>query len=247
MPEWFVHQRFNPNCKLRLFLFPYAGGGASIFKNWHTRLCTDTDVVTVLPPGRENRFLEPPISSLSKLVDILAAEISALINIPYIFAGHSNGALIAFELSRRLEKERMNFQQKHIVLSAKSAPNLPSRKPNLHDAEDSIIIDELRSQKVTPNELLDDRDAMEVFLPTLRADFALSEKYVLKNQTKLKCNTSLFWGKDDVDCPKEDLLAWQDLLEGTISYTEFEGGHFFLHEQKDLFVSELNKIISMYI
>lgn len=48
----------NSNDKIRIFCFPYAGGGASAYRNWGTYLPNYVGVYPIQIPGRENRITE---------------------------------------------------------------------------------------------------------------------------------------------------------------------------------------------
>ncbi|HKD74923.1 MAG TPA: thioesterase domain-containing protein, partial [Ktedonobacterales bacterium] len=65
---WLIWPKPNPQARVRLFCFPYAGGGASLFRAWPDELSRDIEVCAIQPPGRENRFREPRYTSLSSLV-----------------------------------------------------------------------------------------------------------------------------------------------------------------------------------
>src|SRR5438094_5975985 len=88
--------------RLRLFCFPYAGGGASIFRTWLNAFPSEIEVCPIQLPGRENRLLEPPFTQLPLLVQTLADALRLCLDLPFAFFGHSLGALISFELARRL-------------------------------------------------------------------------------------------------------------------------------------------------
>jgi surfactin synthase thioesterase subunit len=64
---WILRPRPNPRAALRLFCFPYAGGGASIYRTWPAYLHADIEVVAVQLPGREERMCEPAYSDASEL------------------------------------------------------------------------------------------------------------------------------------------------------------------------------------
>ena len=53
-------------------------------------------------PGREERFVEPPLRDLDTVLRHLAAAIEPLLDRPFVFFGHSLGALIAYELTQLL-------------------------------------------------------------------------------------------------------------------------------------------------
>jgi surfactin synthase thioesterase subunit len=56
---------------LRLFCFPYAGAGASIFNSWPNQLQPDVDLCAVQAPGRETRCAEELIAELPPMIDRL--------------------------------------------------------------------------------------------------------------------------------------------------------------------------------
>src|SRR4051794_21932580 len=92
--QWVAHYQPNPHARLRLFCFPYAGGAASIFRNWQQSLPAGVEIFPVQLPGRENRFKQPPFTSLALLVETLAHVLNPYLDLPFAFFGHSMGALI---------------------------------------------------------------------------------------------------------------------------------------------------------
>ncbi|MCK5573379.1 MAG: hypothetical protein KAJ12_11495, partial [Bacteroidetes bacterium] len=49
---WIARSERRPKARLRLFCFPYAGGGSAIFRQWPAQLSRDIDPVLVELPGR---------------------------------------------------------------------------------------------------------------------------------------------------------------------------------------------------
>src|SRR5215216_1291987 len=86
---WFKPAAPNPSAPLRLFCFPYAGGGSTIFRNWPRQLSPHVEVVTALLPGREGRLREPPLDRVDKVVDAAAENIRPWLDRPFAFFGHS--------------------------------------------------------------------------------------------------------------------------------------------------------------
>ena len=83
----------------RVFCFPHAGaGGSSLYRGWGANLCP------AVPPGREGRYLEPPIDRMEALIAALEPAIAPLLDRPFAFFGHSMGAGVAFELTRALRR-----------------------------------------------------------------------------------------------------------------------------------------------
>ncbi|MBL4602934.1 MAG: thioesterase [Emcibacteraceae bacterium] len=246
MSKWFVKYRYSDQARLRIFCFPYAGGSASAFTGWQDYFDDNIDLFAIQAPGRETRFKENPIEDLPIKVDLLFKEIHPFVNIPYIFVGHSNGALIAFELARKLQKNK-NFYLKHIFLSAKRAPHLPELKPPSYNLPYDDFIEELKTFSTIPSEIINDPKMMEVFIPMLRADFGLGAKHVFDQKQKLGTGATLFWGQEDADAPKEDVIAWQKHIVGNVNSIGFNGGHFFIHDEKEKFISEIRNVVTAVI
>lgn len=238
---WFYIQKPNPTAKIRLFCFPYAGGGASIFRDWHQFLPSEFEVVAVCPPGRENRFNEELISSMPVLVNTLHKNILPLLDKPFIFFGHSNGALICFELSRSLRHEKI-YVPERIILSAKCPPHIPSGKERISQLPDTEFLAELEDMSGTPKDILQNKELMALLMPMLRADFALSENVVYEEDILLKCPATLFYGLQD-KITLDQIMAWQDLFLEPVQTVMFSGGHFFIEDQRDQILFELNRIL----
>ena len=54
--SWIAYSKQNLNASLRLFCFPYAGAGASVFAQWAKALPAEIEVHAVQLPGRETRW-----------------------------------------------------------------------------------------------------------------------------------------------------------------------------------------------
>ncbi len=112
--------------KTRLFCFPYAGGGAAAYAGWREAL-PQLDVLPVKLPGREGRFREPPIKRIDALVERLSDALLPFFDTPFAFFGHSMGAIIAFELARRVE--RAGKSPVRVFVSGRFAVERRDRKP----------------------------------------------------------------------------------------------------------------------
>jgi surfactin synthase thioesterase subunit len=117
----------RPKARLRLFCFPYAGGGASLYRGWSKALPLEVEVCSIQLPGREDRLREAPITSISLLVQALSYAIRPYLDRPFAFWGHSMGALIAFELARQLRREVMP-EPGHLFVSGRGAPQVPNSR-----------------------------------------------------------------------------------------------------------------------
>jgi medium-chain acyl-[acyl-carrier-protein] hydrolase len=227
--SWISFRKPAPETRLRLFCFPYAGAGALIFRTWSDGLPADVEVCPVQLPGRGTRSSERPFTHLSTLVEALAEALAPLLDKPFAFFGHSLGALVSFELARRV-RSRYGVNPSRLFVSAGRAPQIPRRGPAIHTLPEKEFLAELRRLNGTPSELLEHRELMELMLPLLRADFALFETYVYASEPPLGCPISAFGGLQDRRVQDSDLEAWRTQTSKEFSLQMFPGDHFFLSQ-----------------
>ena len=240
LDSWIIRRKPNPQARLRLFCFPYAGGGVSIFRVWPDGLPTDVEVCAVQIPGRGTRLMELPFTRLSPLIHALAEALSPFFDKPFAFFGHSLGALMSFELARRLRRQ-YGVQPVCLFISADRAPQIPNRDPLTYNLPEGEFLTELRRLKGTPGELLEDEELMQIMLPVLRADFAVYETYEYSTEPPLNCPISAFGGLQDQRVSRGDLEAWRDQTTVSFSLRMFPGDHFFLNTAQPALLQALSQ------
>jgi len=231
--EWIVFQRPNPVARVRLFCFPYAGGSASMFRSWAEEAPPEVEVCAIQPPGRENRWREPRLTVLPEFLLSLAQSILPHLKLPFAFFGHSLGALIAFELARLLRRQG-DPQPLCLFVSGRRAPHLPDPRPSTHQLPDGEFIDSIRRLGGTPEELLQNSEVTQLFLPTLRADFALNETYTYRVDEPLECPIFAFGGAEDPEAGRDEVAAWDAHTSASFSTRMFPGDHFFVNSSRVL-------------
>jgi len=231
---WIAPTKRTPDASLRLFCVPYAGRGASVFRTWSDDLPQSIELAAIQLPGRENRFKEPLFQRIIPLVETLASSLSLHLTRPYALFGHSVGALIAFELARKLRKEA-GFGPSHLFVSAYRAPRRANQDPSIHKLPDPQFIEELQHRyDGVPDVIRQKQDLMDLLLPVLRADFALTETYQYSAEEPLDCPITAFGGVEDPNISTEDLTLWGQETNRAFTLQMFPGGHFFLHSHQPL-------------
>ncbi|HYH78362.1 MAG TPA: alpha/beta fold hydrolase [Longimicrobium sp.] len=232
-----VDVRPGAGTRLRLFCFPYAGGGAGAFRGWTAALPPVVEVCPVYLPGRERRFREAAHTRMEPLVEELRHALGPHLDLPFAFFGHSMGAAVAYELARAMEAA--GTPPAHLFVSGRRAPQRPPDRERIHALPDDEFVARLRALEGTPDEVLRDPEMMELMLPVLRADFALSETYRYREGPPLACPVSALGGTGDAHVSRDDLLAWRDLTRGFFRLCTFDGGHFFLHSHQADVIQEV--------
>jgi len=238
--RWLAYREPNPRARLRLFCFPYAGGGASVYRGWAASLPGEIEVCPVQLPGRESRLREAPFTHLDPMIQVLADVLPPYLDLPFVFFGHSMGGLISFELSRELRRRR-GPAPLHIFVSGRRAPQVPSREEPLHELPEPEFIARLRELNGTPEEVLQHAELMRLLLPILRADFSVNETYEYRPEEPLDVGISAFGGLGDQEVTREDLAAWKDQTRGRFRLRILPGDHFFVHGSKDLITESMSR------
>jgi medium-chain acyl-[acyl-carrier-protein] hydrolase len=245
---WLVYPKRNPQASLRLFCFPYAGAGASIFHSWSVKLPTAIEVCSVQLPGRESRLKEPRFTDIAPLIEMLVPKLLPHLDLPFVFFGHSVGALICFEVARQL-RQLQKSQPLHLFVSSRHAPQLPLPYSPIHKLSDPDFFEELRRYNGTPETILQNVELMNLFVPILRADLTINETYAYIPAAPLDCSISAFGGVEDEKISRDSLAAWCNQTRGTFTLRMFPGGHFFLKSQLETLLAaisdDLNPILPL--
>ena len=225
---------------MRLVGFPHAGGGASCFHRWFRDLRQNLDVIGIQLPGRENRLREPAISDLSDLLGRIVENLApALQNqTPFIFFGHSLGALLAFEVTRQFRANGWPLPRA-LIVSGRTAPHIPLSRAPMHTLSDDELLEEVVRLDGIPRQLQTSGEMRDLFLPILRADLKLDETYMYSPERPLPCPILACGGKDDPEAPVPGMHEWQFYTESRFVLKIIEGEHFYMQTNSALFTSEL--------
>ncbi|HOE43123.1 MAG TPA: thioesterase domain-containing protein, partial [Rhodoferax sp.] len=243
---WLAYCTPRPDAPIRLFCFPYAGGGAAFYRNWSSELAPEVDVCPVQLPGRETRMREPAYEELGPLVEQASTALLPYLDRPYCFLGYSMGTLIAFELARHLDR---HFQTRpsHLIACAFGAPHLPHISRLRYDLPEDEFIYELGKLEGTPQEVIECRELLDLVLPTIRADCRICDRYKFLKGELLPFPISAFGGIDDPQAGQELMQGWGDMTNSTFSLRMFPGRHFFIHESRRQFMSALESVLMGHV
>ena len=242
--SWFAHVARRARPSVRLFCFPYGGGGASLYVDW-ARLPEHIEVWPVQLPGRETRIHEPPLAHLDTLLSQLEAALRPQLDVPFAFYGHSLGALLAFLLASRLRARGLPAPQ-HLLVGGFGAPSL-APGPYLEGLQrhfreagfDAIpapgtreplgpLLDILMG--TAEGRMLVDRDAdfARALLPMMLADLKLMEGYRYQPEPPFTFPITVLHGASDDRISDEASAAWRELTRGPFHKHVTPGDHFFL-------------------
>lgn len=225
---------------MRLFCFPFAGGGAAVFHSWGRILPEWIECRAVKLPGREDRFREKAYTRVGPFIEALAPEILPLLDRPFAFYGHSMGTLLAFELALELRRRQAGTPAA-LFLGGGPAPE--SRPPRTSLQTDAELMKEVRSYEGDFGVALEDADFREFILPLLRADFALYDSYSAPEEASLDCPFFIFGGDGDPRVTSEQLAGWRIRTRGPFHLEFVPGGHFFLKSSVDALLERIGSAL----
>jgi medium-chain acyl-[acyl-carrier-protein] hydrolase len=230
---WLKRGGTNELTRVRLFCFPPAGAGASVFRNWPTALPRTIEVCSIQPPGREARIREPASIPFSSAVDSIASEIAQLTGLPFAMFGHSLGGLLSFEVARLL-CSNFGLSPVHLFLSVSRAPHAEKRLPPLHLLPDEEFTREIIQYGLLPQAVFEHPDLKAFLLSLFRADLAAYYNYCAPQGPPVDFPITVIRGALDRWMLASDVDCWRSQTQGDFSIKELPGGHHLAAETEPL-------------
>jgi surfactin synthase thioesterase subunit len=233
-------RRYHPalDSAVRLICFPHAGGSASYFHPVSARFAPKVDVISLQYPGRQDRRHEPCVADIETLADQLADELRALPVKQTVLFGHSMGAVLAFEVARRLE-DAGAWTPSSVVVSGRRSPS-SWRGETVHRLGDDGVIAEIKALNGTSAALFDDDEILRMALPSIRNDYRAIETYRSEPDRTIACPIVVLFGDADPKTTAEEARDWAKHTTGGCRVRVLPGGHFFLVQQHQAVYAELS-------
>ncbi len=237
-PSSFSCTKRRQQPSVRLFCFPHAGGSEHLFRTWPEQLPQTVEVCAARLPGHGARILEPALTQIDGLIDVLMEELPSYLDQPYALFGHSMGALLSFELARAVRRKGLPLPVA-LFVSGHRAPQLPPVRGPIYHLPDDQFTDTLRRYNGTPPAALENEELMALMIPILRADFQLCDTYQYRPEPPLNCHVMAFGGLDDADVSRAALQAWEEQSTHPSPVHLFPGDHFYLRDAEALVLQHI--------
>ena len=239
--RWVLRPNPRPEAEMRLFCLPYGGGGASLYRPWAFALSEEIDVCPIQLPGREERLRETSFQEIEPLLGVLEEVIQPFLDKPFALFGCSMGALLGFELARRV-RNKYGVTPTHLYAASYPAPHIESTLlKNIRegfaegkDTEQLMKLYYARAERVIENQEL-----LELFLPMIQADFRVVESYIYDEAPPLACPITVFGGTKDQEITREEFVSWYRHTDNAFTLHMFEQGHLFLRSEQARIVQTL--------
>lgn len=216
----------HPTPAVRLVCVPYAGAGASVYQGWRLPAELATEVWAFQPPGREGRHREPLATTLESLLDGYLEGLAQVADRPFALFGHSLGALVAFELARRLRRTG-GPRPAHLFLSGYRAPHRPPTREPISTLPDDRFLARMWEIAGPSPSAIRDPDLLLQLAPVTRTDCAILERYRYEPEEPLDIPFSCFAADDDCEVAVADVAAWAEHTTRGCWHRRYQGGHLF--------------------
>ncbi|HTF07826.1 MAG TPA: thioesterase domain-containing protein [Asanoa sp.] len=223
--RWFVPPP-GPGGRL-LFCFPYAGVGASSYRQWPRRI-DDVQVCGLQPPGRENRLRESPHRDHAAFAADLVDALTPYVDREFFFAGHCGGVPFALDTIDELARRGLPLPTR-LIASSWGAPQrgLYGRLNFVDLAAVDLVAETtaLFGRAGVPMRT----DFAELAAQVLRTDLEVQRGYRFAAGRRVPCPvTVVAWTDDDVVPPEVVAPGWDECADVTAE--TLDGRHLdFLH------------------
>lgn len=241
--EWFFCKKPNVGASMRLFCFPFSGGGASVFNGWVEPAGPGIEICALQLPGRETRYPEPKVKDFDYLVEQTARAIYEYRDKSFAIFGYSFGALLAFEVCRELRRQDM-VMPLHLFVAACQAPQIPDAYPPISMLDDREFVEKVEELFEPQSEAWNHLELRDFLLPVLRDDIAVCESYVYREEAPLSCPIHVFAGEQDRSISVDSTRYWSEQSTGTVCQYVFPGGHFFIDNSVDEIISLVSSALN---
>ncbi|MCO5994304.1 thioesterase II family protein [Actinoallomurus rhizosphaericola] len=223
---------------VQMFCVPHAGGTASAFRRWNDQIGDGLAVIPLELAGRGPRANDPfspdVPAAVTDLIDQLTSKRDGSL---FVLFGHCMGAVIAFEMARRLRGA--DDEPVLLVVSGRNPPHLPnewSRK--VAPLSDDELFTELVAVGGVPKGL--SRAMARAFLPIFRADQAMVRGYDAGGpEPRISQPVLALAGDDDFMTSDSLLPGWADYTERSVTVCKLPGNHYFVYN----WVAEVGQFI----
>lgn len=230
--------------KIKLFCLPYAGGSAIVYMTWKKFLDHKIELRPIELAGRGRRFSEPLYQNIEEAVTDIYHQISKeLDGSPYALYGHSMGTILVYELLRRI-REYKHQEPMHAFFSGRYPPFVYDKKEFIHKLPDHEFMMKIYEHGGTNEEILKNKELLDIFLPVLKADYKIVELYKHCNDIlKLDCSITVLNGSRDNYVEEMDIQRWEECTKKQCKFYTFDDGHFFINTYKQDIAGIINSTL----
>ncbi|MCX8957632.1 thioesterase II family protein [Erwinia psidii] len=238
---WFKKSpKGNPSYP-HVFCFSHAGGNAEAYLQWQESLLSEVCLIAICLPGTGHRFAEPYPASVEALSADIAQQIDAVYHGDFYLFGHSMGAVLAYEVARKVKKSARG-----LIVSGSAAPaSIPSaRVVKMNGMTDEAFAKEMVFFNGLDPQLAASNEFISLFLARLRKDFELIGRYKHHAGNMLSIPVFSILGDQDPHVSSEATGQWRSVTSEAYSCFTVPGDHFYFNQYPQSVVDIIKHVLS---
>jgi surfactin synthase thioesterase subunit len=198
--------------------FPHAGGDVTAFAGLAAALAPDLEVWAIRLPGRGGRFGDRMPDGFTALVTAVLDGLSRYLRPGSLFYGQSFGALLAYEVARRLPVA----VRPRIVVPACAAPppGWPGSIPPTSEGASDLL-----ERCGLASALPADETIRELAVATIRTDLTVCRGYRYRPDPRPGFAIHAVAGAQDAGLPPSVVGHWAGATTGPFTSSVEPGGH----------------------
>jgi len=152
---------------------------------------------------------------------------------PFVLFGYSKGALFAYELALKWQQQGIKAQ--HLIIAASRPPAEIAADVSFKAAAISSegTLKKIQDYQGTPQQVLNSKELLQIFIPILQADFSLLSTYQPSENGCVDCPISVLYGQKEADNSAIQANKWQDHTTQDCTLYSLPGGHFFIDDSPE--------------
>ncbi|MEM9646270.1 MAG: alpha/beta fold hydrolase [Planctomycetota bacterium] len=187
------------------------------------------EVLTPVVPLREDAATEVFAGEVHDLADQYVETLiqDGIGSKPVVIIGHSYGTVLAYEVTCRLVAR--GIMPHRLIVMSFPAPDRLTHQTQLHTLDDEALVEQVDELfGGIPLEMKSDPEALTFFVPGLRFDLGLLERYQpKKDQVPLDLPVTAMLGTDDRAVDLADVHRWNQFASQPVRLQTLPGDHFF--------------------
>jgi surfactin synthase thioesterase subunit len=211
-----------------LFCLPHAGGNKYAYKPFVDAAPAFIKVIPLDYPGRGEKVGAESLRDIQALARHLVDEIRDQLHKPYAFYGHSMGTVVGYLMACEIRRSAYRMPE-FLFFTGSEGPATRKHEQQRHLLPRAALIEELRALGGISEEVFNEPEIMDFFLPVIRADFEALETYRHRPGEYLDIPISVVIGTED-KVSIEEARSWQLETRRPIEVMQLQGNHFFVFE-----------------
>lgn len=227
--------------KIQLICIGYAGSVAANFNFLAPFLGGDILLSMVEYRGRGSRSKESAYQDNDEVTVDVAVQIAAIREpeLPYAVLGYSMGAQVVYEIFAQKLLEEMPVC---IFLAAHEPPDVDCFGKGIDLEDDAAFLECIKTYGGMDERLLQDARFVSIFLPRMKADFALLKSYRFRGKYD-KFPVKVVMMYCEADTPFEKVKGWGRFSD-EIHFYEMGESHFFFKTHTEEFCKVIKSEIA---